>query len=168
MDSAEKTADYDYIITDANGSRKVKDGVESPMSADELKEMRREHKDSGCKECAFVQTKEILLSYIVDREDKLRAAYKPRFYGKFTMIGWVGHSSFYLFKCRSCGEVAIDYPHGYRPGGYCYIRCDECRSEILLKEKEHYQRDGMALPSCLEPLIQRLGFKKKASTKILN
>ncbi len=112
-------------------------------SASDLK-----HQDSDCTECTYVQDKENLLLHFVKPSVRNQAKYKPLFVGKFNMSGWTGHSSFYLFKCRECESVVVDYPHGYREG-YLYLRCNSCRQEIILTSKKYreiYVRDNLHIP----------------------
>ena len=56
---------YDYLITDENGTRKVIDGVEYPVTEDELP---KKHQGSGCTECQFVPDQNSILLYSVPRE----------------------------------------------------------------------------------------------------
>lgn len=146
MDS-DKNHGYDYLITDSNGTRKVINGVEYPATETDLP---KEHKDSGCKECSFVQDKETLLLYVIKREARERATAKPSFVGKFSMTGWVGHCGFYLFRCRECGKVSVDYPHGYTSdgliSGLSYLRCDGCGLKFAQHLKEIYTNEGMETP----------------------
>lgn len=38
--------------------------------------------------------------------------------------GWTEPLPFFVFKCQSCGEYALDYPHGYRGRLDCSV-CNE-------------------------------------------
>lgn len=108
-----------------------------------------EHKDSGCTECNFVQDRETLFVFLVPRELKEEAIFKPMFFGKFNLPGWTGHNSFYLFRCKSCGHVSIDYPHGYTDYGLMFLSCDSCRATLPLEvseEKDIYEREGGYIP----------------------
>lgn len=65
------------------------------------------------------------------------------------MSGWTGHSGFYLFRCESCGEVCIDYPHGYTDFGLMFLRCDHCRETLTLEvteERSVYEREKVFIP----------------------
>ncbi|OGN01906.1 MAG: hypothetical protein A3I26_02800 [Candidatus Yanofskybacteria bacterium RIFCSPLOWO2_02_FULL_43_10] len=102
-----------------------------------------------CSDCTFVADAGNLLTYFVPREKRDSAGNKPVFVGKFTMTDWAGHSGFYLFKCPDCGDVCVDYPHGYRDNGCLYIRCGRCRFEIILspgKYKDIYRREQVVSP----------------------
>jgi hypothetical protein len=102
-----------------------------------------------CSQCSFVPDAGTLLTYVVSREQRASAGRKPVFVGMFTMGGWVGHSGFYLFKCRECDNICVDYPHGYRGNGYIYIRCDRCSFEIIFDPREHrdvYKRENVVPP----------------------
>lgn len=102
-----------------------------------------------CAGCAFVPDAGTLLAYVVSREQRDAAGRKPRFVGMFTMPGWVGHSGFYLFRCRQCDDLCIDYPHGYRENGCIYVRCDRCRFEVIFYPREHrdvYKRENVVPP----------------------
>lgn len=138
MNSGEDIRDYDYLITDSNGTRKVKDGIEYPATEDDLP---KKHQDSGCTECTFVGDRETILAFMVDRQLKQTVEYDPVFVGKFTMPQQVGHSGFYLFKCKECGVVCTDYPHGYTDGGYMYLRCDNCRRQLVITESDAWGRE---------------------------
>ena len=146
MDSGENRK-YDYLITDANGTRKVINGVEYPGTEDDLP---KKHQDSGCAECRFVQDRITLLLYVIPRELREGATERPRFIGKFHMPDWVGHSGFYLFKCKNCENVSVDYPHGYTGFGLIYLSCNMCDENLLLEafeEKAIYEREGVPAPS---------------------
>ena len=102
-----------------------------------------------CSECRFVPDAGTLLAFVVTKEVRDRAAKKPEFVGKFTMPNWVGHSGFYVFKCPECGEVCVDYPHGYCENGCIYIRCDTCPFRIVFypdRYREVYKREGVVAP----------------------
>lgn len=136
MNSAENQPDYDYIISDSNGHRKVKDGKEYPMTEEEWRRENPEHKDTGCEECSFASNQETILTYFVDREQKaLQKIEKPIFIGKFTLPGWVGHSGFYFFSCQSCGKSSIDYIHANSRGPYFY--CQHCGDYFELNPVDH-------------------------------
>lgn len=148
MSSGEAVRDYDYLITDSNGTRKVKNGVEYPAGEDDLP---KEHKNSGCTECTFVSDKETILVFKVDRQLKKTVNHIPIFVGNFTMPQWVGHSGFYLFKCKECRVVCSDSPHGYTDGGYMYLCCDNCRRQLVITEsdawgREIYVKENLAMP----------------------
>ena len=103
-----------------------------------------------CSECTFIQDKEALFIFLVPKDLKERATYKPLFFNKFTMTGWVGHSGFYLFKCKSCDQVSIDYPHGYTSSGLVFLRCDYCQEKLPLKvskERAIYERESLFIPA---------------------
>lgn len=142
-----KASDYDYTIHDAEGVVGVKDGVKHKISKKDWdrENPHIEHRNSGCTECTFVQDKETLFVFIVPRDLKEKATNDPLFFGKFTMPGWTGHSSFYLFRCKYDGTVVIDYPHGYTSMGSCYLRCS-CGAKLILTKKEDYDRDNIAIP----------------------
>ena len=102
-----------------------------------------------CSECSFVADAETLFTFIVTREQKAAANKKPKFVGFFTMSEWVGHSGFYLFKCEECGNVCVDYPHGYTNFGLMYLRCSYCKTLLILEVKEErplYERENFHIP----------------------
>jgi len=43
-----------------------------------------------------------------------------------TPSGTKGVCEIYLAKCSRCGEIYVDYPHGYSK----YIECPKCRTQI--------------------------------------
>lgn len=146
MSSGQAVRDYDYLITDSNGTRKVKDGIEYPATENDLP---KKHQDSDCTECTFVGDQETILAFKVDRQLRQTVWYEPVFVGKFTMPGWVGHSGFYLFKCRECDEVCVDYSHGYTDFGLMYLACRYCGEGLPLevtKERSIYEREGVHIP----------------------
>ncbi len=100
----------------------VKDGKEYPITEEEWQRIHPEHRNTECKECIFVKDAKTLLSSIIPREKKEKVGNKPEFIGKFTMPNWTGHLDFYLFRCKECGTVSVDYPHG-RTG---YLICNKC------------------------------------------
>ena len=102
-----------------------------------------------CSDCTFVRDKDTLFIFLVPNNLKEQATSKPFFFGKFTMMGWTGHSRFYLFKCKSCGQVSIDSPHGYTDFGLMYLSCDHCRGILPLEVSEGkaiYEREGLPIP----------------------
>lgn len=40
--------------------------------------------------------------------------------GKFQLPGWSGANEFFLFRCSDCGELCIDYLHGWSGYLCCY------------------------------------------------
>jgi len=149
MAFGESQGDYDYVISNAEGVIGVKGGQEYPIDEERWHSWHKEHKDSGCTECSFVQDKETLFIYLVSRELKDKATKKPVFVGKFTMPGWVGHSGFYVFKCIKCGIVCVDFPHGYTDFGLLFLRCDHCQERFVLeltKEKAVYEKESVHIP----------------------
>lgn len=103
-----------------------------------------------CPDCSFVQDKKTLFVFLVPRDLKEKANNKPQFFGKFTMTGWNGHSGFYLFKCKSCDQVSIDYPHGYMDFGLMYLSCDNCEENLPLEVSQHrdiYESEGVCIPN---------------------
>ncbi len=142
MDSVASRQDYDYTITDADGHIGVKDGKKYPITDEEWQKAYPEHRNTDCKECTFVLDVETILAFHVPKNERDKAIPEPKFIGKFTMSGWSGHSSFYLFQCKYDGTVVVDYPHGYTPLGSCYLRC-ACGTKVILKKKEDYERDNM-------------------------
>lgn len=102
-----------------------------------------------CSDCTFVQDKETLFIFLVPRDLKEKATNRPLFFGKFTMTGWIGHSGFYLFRCESCKQVSIDYPHGYTDHGLMFLRCDGCKENFpleVIKERTIYERENVHIP----------------------
>ena len=49
--------------------------------------------------------------------------------GKYQLPGWRGELEFFIYKCRECGELHIDYRHGYSQ----YLSCLSVRSAHSLK-----------------------------------
>lgn len=158
MSSEGISEDFDYTVSDSRGTRGVKDGQEYPIDPETWRKRHQNHKDTGCKECEFVRDKETILTFLANKEVRNSAGKNPVCLGKFTMPGWTGHASFYIFRCRSCEEICVDSPHGYR-GEYMYLSCDSCRREIILNKKEHeqiYIADNLYVPrliSLKKPVI---------------
>ena len=54
-----------------------------------------------------------------------------------TPVGTEGTASIYLVKCPRCGQLYIDYPHGYTK----YLECPKCETRIHLhvtrNERKH-------------------------------
>ncbi len=137
-----------YTLFDQRGIFKVIDGKEHQISEEEYRAANPEHRGSGCTECSFVDNANTLFVYRIPRELKDRASAEPVYVGKFTMPGWVGHSSFYIFKCEGCRRVLVDYPHGYS-AGCLYVVCDDCRSKFIFhprKNRDVYERDNIHIP----------------------
>lgn len=148
MDSGLNIKDFEYFVSDSNGRKGFKDGKEYPISEEDWQKANPKHRDIECVECTFVSDKETLFLHNISREDKENVDEEPKFVGKFNMFGWIGHSSFYLFKCKFCKEIVLDYPHGYR-GDFMYLRCDRCKEEVILvgkRYKDVYDRDGFHWP----------------------
>jgi len=104
---------FDYIIHDTNGIKGVKGEEEFPLSETEYKSLNPEHRDTDCGECTFIQDADTLFLFFVPRDTKEKATEEPVFVGNFTMPNRTNHSGFYVFKCKNCGEVCVDYLHGY-------------------------------------------------------
>lgn len=157
MDSKPTVGDFDYTIIDPKGIKGMKDGMEYPITEDEWQKAHPEHKDTGCTECTFVQDQETLFTFFVARELKEKVGKRPVFVGKFTMPKWVGHSGFYVFRCKECNEVSVDYPHGYTNWELCYLWCQRhgCGLQLVLrpgadKDRSVYIREKIALPPTLK------------------
>src|SRR3989344_6878058 len=133
MSSSDKRPEYDYIIHDAKGSRKVIDGKEYPL---EEKDLPKDHRDTGCTECSYVADANIIRMFPEVRALRESVGIEPVFVGKFTMPKWSGHSSFYLFQCASCAELSVDYPHGYH-GEFVYVRCRSCGERFDFSSPDH-------------------------------
>ena len=148
--SRKPLVDYDYVVSDINGKRKVKNGIETPISEHEWHQMNREHNSDKCGDCIFVPSLDDLLLYKVSRELREEASEKPYYLGKFVMPKWTNHSDFYMFKCVGCNAVRVDYPHGYTSdgvnNGLLYLRCNNCQFQVILYDKNIYQRLGMEAP----------------------
>lgn len=102
-----------------------------------------------CSECAFVTDAQTLFTFLVSRDSKEKATEKPKFVGRFTMLGWSGHLGCYLFKCKLCKRVSVDYPHGYTDFGLMFLRCSHCSNIIPLEvteERAIYERGGIHVP----------------------
>ncbi|KKR02549.1 MAG: hypothetical protein UT29_C0001G0029 [Candidatus Yanofskybacteria bacterium GW2011_GWA1_39_13] len=154
MSVTPRLEDFDHTIHDSRGIVGVKDGIEYPVSKEEWDKAHPEHRNTGCKECTFVQDKDTLLTFIVPREAKEGATKEPKDCGIFTMPGWTGHSHFYLFKCVECGKVTVDYPHGYH-GPYWYLRCDDCECTFDLsssKFRSIYKDNNGFVPKFIEEI----------------
>lgn len=150
MDSSPNLDDFEYTVHGPNGIKGVKNGKEFPISEEDWRRTHPFHKDSGCTECTYVQDKESLFVFLVSRELKKRVTTKPGFVGLFCMSGWVGHSGFYIFKCRYCGFTSVDYPHGYCDFGLMYLHCDSCKERLpleVVEEEEIYRREKAPIPS---------------------
>lgn len=75
-----------------------------------------------CPECTFVASREDIF---VDLKRRERASSQPELVGKYSLLSWSGHLSFYLCRCL-CGRAFVDYPHGYTDGGRLFFNCDNC------------------------------------------
>lgn len=132
-----------------------KDGnkTEVEITEEEHRKRNPEHRNSGCKQCIFTPSLKDLLLYTISLEQRQDATTKPHYIGRFHMPGWTGHSGFYLFKCKNCNAVGVDYPHGYTDGGKLYLRCSECRYKLVVhpkKDSSVYEREGMATDEYIE------------------
>ena len=100
-----------------------------------------------CSHCSFVANAE---SIFINWGDRGKISFKPSMIGLFTMPGWLGHSPFYAFICKFCGEQAVDYPHGYTGdglrNGLLYLICSRCSALHVLYEKRFYEIEGMGAP----------------------
>lgn len=135
------------VTTDESGSKS-----EREVSREEWRRANPRHQDTGCEECTFAIDVEAIMLHHVARGAKHEVSYEPRFVGFFHMDGWSGHSGFYLFKCRHCASVSLDYPHGYTDNGSIYLKCSECGSRLALGPNKHsmiYEREGIVKPTIL-------------------
>lgn len=166
-------SDFDMVELGAGGIFGIKDGVKYLISQEEWREMNPEHRNTGCTECTFVQDQATLFTLFVSRELKETVGNDPVFVGKFTMPGWVGHSGFYLFKCKGCESVVVDYPHGYH-GSYWYLRCKDCRHSLDMsssKFRHIYQENNGFIPKFLEEIggwFRRQFARPSVGVKTLN
>lgn len=99
-----------------------------------------------CSDCTFVASKEAIY---VDPKVFRNATVRPNFIGFFTLPGWRGHISFYVFRCSKCGKVSWDYPHGYTNFGLLYFICGICEEILPLKVRQNrgiYKREEVPLP----------------------
>ena len=136
------------------------DGKETrtSISPEEYRRQNPLHKDIGCTECTYVNDKETLFLYMISREAKEEAMESPQSVGTFTMEGWTGHSVFYLFRCRSCKGVTVDYPHGYTNSGLCYLRCSHCQLKLELHpiaDRAIYLANKLFVPNSSKRARQR-------------
>jgi len=40
--------------------------------------------------------------------------------GKYSKPGWSGELDFFIFRCSRCGNLDIDYPHGFKSELCCH------------------------------------------------
>ncbi len=116
-----------------------------------------------CDGCTFVASREAIY---VDPEVVRNTTVKPSFVGFFTLPGWTGHLSFYVFKCPDCEMVSLDYPHGYTDFGLLYLKCNVCNRVLPLEvpqNEEIYRKEEMPLP--LPTLRERKREIKKITPK---
>lgn len=102
-----------------------------------------------CEKCLFVESTEQMMVYNVSLGKKERANSKPSFVGFFTMPDFYGHCAFYIFKCRQCDSLVLDYPHGYTNFGLLFLRCSVCKSTMPLSPRKYrivYDREGGPVP----------------------
>jgi len=64
--------------------------------------------------------------------------------GRFTLPQWSGCLPWFLFACHSCGQLSLDYLHGYE----VYLSCqrEECRTSFRMRGARFYQAAGLPLP----------------------
>ncbi|PJE50342.1 MAG: hypothetical protein COV29_04150 [Candidatus Yanofskybacteria bacterium CG10_big_fil_rev_8_21_14_0_10_36_16] len=73
--------------------------------------------------------------------------------GLFSLPNWKGHAPFYVFDCLFCGNVNIDYAHGYTSEGLLYLSCNKCDSRVVLTIHKFYkENDCVPPPSFLESI----------------
>lgn len=44
--------------------------------------------------------------------------------GKYNPPGFHGETEFFIFRCKNCGGLSIDYLHGFEPDQY--LSCHHC------------------------------------------
>jgi len=141
---------------------KVIDGKRYPATKDDLP---KKHSESGCTECKPVLDASSLATYMISREDKNGTTHKPRCVGLFTMPGWVGHSRFYIFRCKECQDSVIDYPHGYTSDamrdGLLFLRCNICGEILPLYDREVYEAEGLPAPLTSLGVVRRVWYSIK-------
>lgn len=112
-----------------------------------------------CPECSFVNDRE---SILLPFELRQNISSKPVFLGLFTLPGWSGHSGFYAFKCRRCGRVNVDYPHGH----VMYFTCFDCpnpeaewsnSTNFRIVDRSIYEREKVPIPESAEEIERILG-----------
>lgn len=85
-----------------------------------------------------------------------KATNRPLYLGAYIRPGCSGHQHFYVFICKSCGSLVVDYPHGYTQGGFLFFECYDCpgavetsndrRTILLIKDKKTYEREKTPYP----------------------
>ncbi len=159
MDRELEKSDFDCFVFERGTITGVLlNGQRIPLSEEEYGRLNPKHKDTGCKECVFVSCNQDIFLYHVSRENRQIATKEPKFIGLYCMDGWIGHSAFYLFVCGECQALNVDYPHGYSNDGLreglIYLRCNDCKTKLLLYDEEIYKREGMHKPpTFLEMLL---------------
>jgi hypothetical protein len=115
--------------------------------------LSRQHDDQECGQCTFVANRGCV-HYSPDQERGVTLSHVDVFWvmlrrltwedkaipiGLFTMPGWNGHTTIYLFHCMECGLVSRDYLHGYP----LFLSCEHCDTRHRLSK---------ALPGQKEPM----------------
>ena len=48
--------------------------------------------------------------------------------GDYQLSNWSGPLAFYLYRCRRCGDLEIDYRHGWDGHFYCQRRVQSAKT----------------------------------------
>ena len=115
--------------------------TETSLTKEEYDKIYPKHKDTDCKECTFVQDKETILTFFVDRESRENVGADPKLVGSFCLPGFTGHLNFYLFRCPCCGNASVSYIHGVRKLG-C-LTCGEVMRLDPVRDKDIFIREGV-------------------------
>ena len=129
-----------------------------------------------CQNCTFVANLSSIRGKVLSDEKLLkRLGKKPVFVGTFTSTDWAGHSNFYALKCPECGELVVDYAHGYTGGGYLYFMCKDCsnptipeinRTNITIDEQSIYDSAGLDKPGSLfREIWESIKLKRKLAAQ---
>ena len=109
-----------------------------------------------CIRCIFVANRDCIFVSNDITKEALDNGHKPVFINFFTMPGWSGHASFYAIICPECKSFSVDYPHGYTGPGLIFLTCQTCNTNIVLLEREIYEREFMKPPPTFLEVFSRL------------
>ena len=100
-----------------------------------------------CSECTFVSSVE---NVYLGPDIRRKITREPTYLGAYVWPGCSWHLHCYAMLCDGCGDVVVDYPHGYLRGGRLYFSCYGCPEAerlgrtfktIPVEDKKVYERE---------------------------
>lgn len=114
------------------------------------------HDADACGQCTFVAHPDFIRATSAQVEEALPSLWRALMIdlglsdpehlivplGLYTLPGWTGHNTFWLFQCPSCETMCADYLHGWR----LYLKCGQCGEHLSVEGNRFYEAAGHPTP----------------------